>query len=273
LNEALNKERQMNKIQAAIDFVTLPLEDRLRLNADLRPAREKTLLDLIGNPRQSYSTACQPVTNRGIAAQMVTQSVGPFRVTGLTPAIEVLSRIMDEIAVEFPNLHPHFGTAGMLCCRFVRGSVSTISNHSWGTAVDLTYRGVLDPFGDGAIQRALLDIHPIFNRHGFFWGAAFRREDAMHFEASDQLIRQWAAEGRFGRLPHTSSQGLTLGDRGPQIELLQLALSQALGGDSLSIDGIFGRETRAAVIEFQRRNGLPPSGIVTARTRTELGLS
>ena len=47
------------------------------------------------------------------------------------------------------------------------------------------------------MQRGLLDIYPVFLRHGFFWGAAFGREDAMHFEASDQLVRKWAAEGKF----------------------------------------------------------------------------
>jgi hypothetical protein len=34
------------------------------------------------------------------------------------------------------------------------------------------------------------------NQHGWYWGAAFRTEDAMHFEASRSLISQWAPQIR-----------------------------------------------------------------------------
>jgi D-alanyl-D-alanine dipeptidase len=50
----------------------------------------------------------------------------------------------------------------MLCARFVRGSTTTISNHSWGTAIDLTLDGVLDRRGDGRVQVGLTRIAPIF---------------------------------------------------------------------------------------------------------------
>jgi hypothetical protein len=78
----------------------------------------------------------------------------------------------------------------MLCARFVRGSTTAISNHAWGTAIDLTLDGVLDRRGDGRVQVGLTRIAPIFNRHSWFWGAGFRTEDAMHFEGSDELIRR-----------------------------------------------------------------------------------
>ena len=80
------------------------------------------------------------------------------------------------------------GTAGMLCCRLVRGSATAISNHSWGTAIDLTLDGVLDVYGDDKVQYGLTLIAPIFNRHGWYWGAAFRTEDGMHFEGSKALV-------------------------------------------------------------------------------------
>ena len=76
----------------------------------------------------------------------------------------------------------------MLCARLVRGSTSASSNHSWGTAIDLTLDGVLDQRGDGRVQVGLTRIAPIFNRHSWFWGAGFRTEDGMHFEASDELL-------------------------------------------------------------------------------------
>jgi D-alanyl-D-alanine carboxypeptidase len=69
---------------------------------------------------------------------------------------------------------------------------TAISNHSWGTAIDLTLEGILDTYGDGRVQVGLTLIAPIFNRRGWYWGAAFRKEDGMHFEASKALIEPWA---------------------------------------------------------------------------------
>jgi len=43
------------------------------------------------------------------------------------------------------------------------------------------------------VQHGLTLIAPIFQRHGWCWGAAFRKEDGMHFEGSKTLIDQWAA--------------------------------------------------------------------------------
>ena len=80
------------------------------------------------------------------------------------------------------------GSAGMLCCRFVRGSTTSISNHSWGTAIDLTINGVLDKRGNGQVQYGLALIAPIFNQHGWYWGAGFATEDGMHFEISQDLL-------------------------------------------------------------------------------------
>jgi D-alanyl-D-alanine dipeptidase len=51
---------------------------------------------------------------------------------------------MADIAKEQPAVYAGLGSAGMLCCRLVRGSTTAISNHSWGTAIDLTLNGVLD---------------------------------------------------------------------------------------------------------------------------------
>ena len=31
-----------------------------------------------------------------------------------------------------------------------------------------------------------------FCKHGWYWGAAFRKEDAMHFEASKTLVESWS---------------------------------------------------------------------------------
>lgn len=101
---------------------------------------------------------------------------------------------MKEIAAREPNIYNALGTVGMLCCRYQRGSVTSISNHSWGSAVDLTLRGILDKRGNGLVQYGLAVIAPIFNRYGWYWGAGFSTEDAMHFEASRGLLERWLPE-------------------------------------------------------------------------------
>jgi len=184
--------------------------------------------------------------------------------------VTALRSILAEIATAAPDVHSGLGTAGMLCARLVRGSTHSISNHSWGTAIDLTLNGVLDRRGDRMVQRGLAAIAPVFNEAGWFWGAGFGTEDAMHFEAGDDLIRQWHAEGRFGAPGPTPSRLLMVGDRGPEVVALQQRLNAL--GSQLTVDGIFGTGTRAAVMAFQAAHDLDADGVVGNRTRAALGL-
>ena len=57
---------------------------------------------------------------------------------------------------------------------------------------------------------------------------------------------------------------LSMGFLGPQVELLQLALTRA--GYPAAIDGVFGRETFLALEAFQNDYGLRPDGIAGPRT-------
>lgn len=247
---------------------TEQLDDgRFGLNGNLRGARNKTMLKLLGNPRGSYSSECQAPTNEFIRNLIVVEDVGPFRVRGLRPAVETLRAILADVRQANEEIYDGLGHVGMLCCRFVRGSTSAISNHSWGTAIDLTIDGVLDKRGNNRAQKGLLEIYKHFNKHGFFWGAAFPTEDAMHFEASEDLIQQWHRDGKFGGQPDGSADDslLEFGDRSASVLELQRKLEGALGLE-LEADGIFGAATRAAVIEFQKRNNLEPDGVVGKRT-------
>jgi peptidoglycan hydrolase-like protein with peptidoglycan-binding domain len=251
---------------------TIALGDsRLKINGALKGARNKTMLQLLGNPRGSYSQECQPPTNRKVIDLIDrSRNVGPFRVTGLRPAVDTLEVILAEVKEKEPEIHATLGHMGMLCCRFVRNSASAISNHSWGTAIDLTIDGILDQRGDGRAQKGLIEIHEIFNKHGFFWGIAFPTEDAMHFEASEQLLRQWHQEGKFGDEPAPPhDENLDFGDRSTEVAELQRLLSKALGTD-ITPDGVFGAQTRAAVIEFQSRNKLAPDGVAGSMTMEAL---
>jgi hypothetical protein len=248
------------------DLVPLPAA----MNPGLSAARQWTMKTLLDLPRRDLDGRCQPVTNMALKPLMVTESVGPFRVTGLRPAVESLRQVLADVARELPDLHGRLGSAGMLCCRLVRGSSVSLSNHSWGTAIDLTIDGKLDGRGDGRVQRGLLALAPIFNDHGWYWGAAFRIEDAMHFEVSDELMRRWNAEKRLLSFP-SPVVTLSVGDRGPEVRDLQQALVRH--GRAVLVDGEFGPATKAAVQAFQAAAGLKADGLVGAATRTALGLA
>lgn len=65
-------------------------------------------------------------------------------------------------------------------------------------------------------------------------------------------------------------QILRRGSYGPQVELLQLALSRAGYLPARGVDGIFGSATQAAVTRFQRDSGLAADGIAGPRTWSAL---
>jgi len=153
----------------------------------------------LGEPSTRYGVNCGPVRNKKLAARMVTADVGPFNVTGFDLAVRSLKDVMKDIAKAYPDMK--LSTAGMLCCRLVRGSKTSISNHSWGTAVDLKIDGVLDERGDGKVQSGLALIAPIFNKHGWYWGAHFNTEDGMHFEIGIDTLKKWRAAGLLAGLP------------------------------------------------------------------------
>jgi hypothetical protein len=244
------------------------------INIGVGAAKQSTMLALLGNPRENYDQVCRDVTNQALLAHMERADVGPFRVHGLRPAVASIKDILAEIAVSVPEVYAGLGTAGMLCARLVRGTTTNaISNHSWGTAIDVTLDGVLDARGDNRVQEGLTRVAPVFNRHGWFWGAGFRTEDAMHFEAGDGLIRKWHAAGELGAIRATAPAPeplLTIGDRGPEVLALQRRLNAL--GHRLQEDGDFGTGTHAAVIAFQGANGLRPDGAVGTATRAALGL-
>lgn len=169
---------------------------RARFNKGVTQPKNRVMLELLGPPRESYSTACQPVTAPRLKALLETRTVGPMTVSMIRPALDSLARVLERFRQSDPDIHAKVGTAGALCARFVRGSTSSISNHSWGTAIDLTLEGVLDPFADGGTQAGLLYLAEYFNDEGWYWGAAYNREDSMHFEVGEETLRRWRAEGR-----------------------------------------------------------------------------
>jgi D-alanyl-D-alanine carboxypeptidase/Putative peptidoglycan binding domain len=163
------------------------------LNSGLTAVNNKLMLSVFSNPREDYSQKGQSVTNPQLKRWMKTDNVGPFRVTGMKPAVESLAQILADVAKEQPEVYAVLGHVGMLVCRYQRNSTTRISNHSWGTAIDLQIGGVTDPRGDDKTQYGLTLIAPIFHRHGWYWGATFPTEDSMHFEGSRALIDAWSS--------------------------------------------------------------------------------
>jgi peptidoglycan hydrolase-like protein with peptidoglycan-binding domain len=83
----------------------------------------------------------------------------------------------------------------------------------------------------------------------------------MHFEVSDEKIRHWHATGKFDNAPVPQPECvLSIGDRGDEVIKLQERLNEL--GAGLDVDGIFGRNTLAAVMAFQASKGLEVDGIV-----------
>ena len=65
---------------------------------------------------------------------------------------------------------------------------------------------------------------------------------------------------------------LKQGNSGTNVKTLQQKLKN-WGYYTGAVDGVFGPKTKAAVILFQKRNGLAPDGIVGAKTLAALGMS
>lgn len=61
---------------------------------------------------------------------------------------------------------------------------------------------------------------------------------------------------------------LSCGHSGHMVKKLQSALKRA--GYNLTVDGLFGGETHAAVVHFQRSLGLDPDGVVGDLTWSKL---
>lgn len=169
--------------------------NRRNLNRGLTVATPSFLVETFGPPRETLGDTCQPMQNPRLEAKLVLEEVGPVRVRLLAPAAKSLRRVFDRIYDADPDLFARIDTAGSLCVRRIRGTTNRVSSHAFGLSVDLNIDGYLDGLGDGKTQLGLTILADFFNEEGWIWGAAFGREDSMHFEVSREKIEEWLAAG------------------------------------------------------------------------------
>ncbi len=183
----------------SVDYTQIiSLAGRRDVNEGLTNSSSSYLLGLFGKPREDLTQDCQPMTNPVLKDLIVTEDVGPIRVTMLRPAILSLKQIFNNIQQRQPDLYARISTAGSLCVRLIRGSTTSISNHAFGLAVDLNIDGQLDVLGDAQTQLGLSILADYFRAEGWYWGAGFGREDSMHFQVSREKIETWR---RLGQIP------------------------------------------------------------------------
>lgn len=275
------------------------------LNQNLTSPCSSFYMQLIGEPRldRVYSEDPSDATNPILLKLCKTENVGPFRATGLKPAVDSLKEVMSEIALKYPDLINRLNNGGMRVVRYVSGT-TTLSNHSWGAAIDLKVDNIEDKRRDEKILHGLALAAPIFNKHKWYSGAGYKHkinkktgkltsnEDAMHFEVSKEKLLEWQKAGLFGpvskqrtevvasevsKSSHVSSTSmdhsrfeLRKGDKGPKVEILQNSL-RAHNYNIIS-DGRFGSKTEAALKDFQRKHDLTPNGVAGIKTSLYLAL-
>jgi len=170
------------------DVVSIPPGNTF--NVGLHSAPEETMLSLLGVPGNKTRNCSSP-TGRFARRIKFNVDVGPFRVSGLDIAVAALKAVFDEARATMPEVVAAAKTEGMLCVRHRRNNANSFSNHSWGAAIDLFFGRDVVPQGKPKTHRGVLMLAPIFNRHGWYWGAGFSGNsvDSLHFELAEETIR------------------------------------------------------------------------------------
>lgn len=213
-----NAQRTTLKVKKVVSYREKSYRSQLEAvpsgtNASLTSPDNNFMREILGEPRKNkdYTQHNKELDNVALASLQTTEDVGPFTVSGLTLAVQSLIKVMTNIRNRYPDIYSSLGTVGMRSVRLQRSIQPTakVSNHAWGTAIDLLIDGLLDPWQDNTTQHALALIAPIFNEQGWFWGGAYKprrdkggvlycKEDSMHFEISKESLLNWAALGYLG---------------------------------------------------------------------------
>lgn len=183
----------------------VPISSVTPFNVGLHSPTESTMRSLLGSPDAAgLDTSCDHNDNASdvVKKLLVLASVGPFRVQGIRPAVESLTRVFAAVPQANTDLFQEIANGGMLCVRFRKptsGAISqALSNHSWGTAIDITVDGLYPTHRpDHEIPLAIATLIKPFNDEGWYSGVGFGAgaEDDMHFEVADETLHKWAQAG------------------------------------------------------------------------------
>ena len=167
------------------------IASRREANQDLSAPTPAFLEEIFGKPRQDMSDDCQAPTNPKLVELLSLENVGPIDARLIQPALISLRQVFANVQVYEPELYARIKSAGSLCVRWIRGATDAASAHAYGLAIDINIDGYLDTLGDGKTQLGLTLLADFFKKEGWIWGAAFGREDSMHFEVSREKLEQW----------------------------------------------------------------------------------
>jgi len=138
----------------------------------------------------------------------------------------------------------------------------------------------------GSRGRAVREVQQLLRDRGFDPGSidgvfgARTRAAVVNFQRSRNLsvtgivdVTTWQALGRQCQVPGVSvCPTIGPGTRGSAVRFLQ-SLLERLNYAPGPIDGIYGADTRAAVLAFQANNNIPTTGVVDQATWNALGVT
>ncbi len=183
---------------------TVPKSSLGPINVGLTSANEATMISLLGKPLgvTKNDDCYNDLASDNTRKLLVRKTIGSFKVYGIKPAVDSLVTVFTNVEAYDASLLAALKSAGMLCVRLRRptsGAPSThLSNHSWGTAIDISVDGEVVGNGHGKVQLGIATIIPFFNKAGWFAGLGFGAEDDMHFEVASETMHAWAASGLLG---------------------------------------------------------------------------
>lgn len=227
-----------------------------QVNAGRRGARAVVNAALIGLPRGDMDHERREASDHAFIAQLASVTFAGRQTLALRPFARVLAAVDAAMPAD---LALRLGHVGVMQCRLARGTEHVVSNHAWGIAVDLKLDGETAPY----VNDDVLRLAQIMAGHGLVWGLDYGAANALHFEASDAMVRDWADRGEVRGCDGGFDPPLGPGDRGPDVVALQRGLNGLRDPSDVDVDGVFGTATHAAVIEAEVRLGLPVTGLAS----------
>ncbi len=187
---------------------------------------------------RSYYGNVETVTNAPIRGITTSYPGTPLRVGSTGPNVVVLQVSLNRISQNYPAIPKIPAVDGIF------GSRTEAAVRSFQQIFGLTADGIVGPATWYEIVRVYIGVNRL----------AELRSQGQQFYAIN-----WAAPN-----------GLESGDTGEKVRLLQYMLSILSSFipeiPPLTVDGIYGTRTRAAVLAAQRRFRLPETGVVDAAT-------